>query len=303
MTIVNDTTRRPSPTTDLDQVRRDLDECGYGLLRDALSPEQIKRVTERLTEQAECEGAAGLASIGDGTQVNRTWITEAAPDVTYQLVRMLLNKGAIFHEVVSQPDVLDLMKGLLGPGFILFSTTGLIMRGGSKPQALHSDQQFVPFPTPMPVIANVMHMITDFDGARGGTRVVPGSHKLPSPAIEPEFDADGKLVGLKEAEAEWIAAEGPAGTALVFDGRLWHAGGANVSGELRLALSTAYCMPFVMQQDLLPMGLTDEVLGSLTPELQQLYGLEWRSGMARIEAATGRSNSNMTWPLIPEMHK
>ena len=56
----------PRPTTDLAQAERDLDDWGYCILADALSPEQLARVRTRLVEQAEAEAAAGLGRFDTG---------------------------------------------------------------------------------------------------------------------------------------------------------------------------------------------------------------------------------------------
>jgi ectoine hydroxylase-related dioxygenase (phytanoyl-CoA dioxygenase family) len=305
MTATLKDTKLPTPTTDLDEVKRDLDEFGYGLLRDALTPQQLPAVRDRILEQAECEAQAGVAVIGDGG-MRRQNIAADDGSSPHQIVRMLLNKGSVFHEVAQQPDVLRLMEHMLGRGFLLSSSVGIVMRGGSAQQMLHTDQIFVPFTTPVPLVANVIYMVTDFDGARGGTRVVPGTHRGAAPVYE-QITEDGKVVGVKEPDADWIPVEGPAGTALVFDGRLWHGGGANVSGDLRLALSNYYGTAYMRQNDLLPLGLNDDVLASMTDEFKTLCGFDTLmpggGGLGRIDPGAGRHNVSIQWPLISELHR
>ena len=70
------------------------------------------------------------------------------------------------------------------------------------------------------VTCNVMWTLTDFTAENGATRVVPRSHfsgRQPDPALD--------------EDAEWVAAVAPVGTAMVFEGRLWHSTGANVSNS------------------------------------------------------------------------
>ena len=73
------------------------------------------------------------------------------------------------------------------------------------------------------VVVNVMWMLVDFTAENGGTRLVPRSHLT---GRHPDKGLD--------KDVEPIAAEGPAGTAMVFDGRMWHGTGANVSDGPRL---------------------------------------------------------------------
>jgi ectoine hydroxylase-related dioxygenase (phytanoyl-CoA dioxygenase family) len=46
-----------------------------------------------------------------------------------------------------------------------------------------------------------------------------------------------------------VRATMPAGSVILFDGRTWHRGGANVSGRTRLAISPQYCQPWLRPQE------------------------------------------------------
>ncbi len=295
--------RLPTPTPDLARCKSDLDEHGYCLLAGALSAGEVAALRARLLEQAEAEGKAGLSWIGDGTQYNRTAGAYADSSTPWQIVRSLLNKGRVFHDTIVNPKLLELFGHLLRPEFYCLSTNAILMRRGSKQQLFHADQQYVPCATPVPFVANTLIMITDFDAGNGGTRVVPGSHRRERyPRIDVVMENE-KPVSLRDGDPndDAVSAEGPAGTALVFDGRLWHAGGANTSGELRLALSIYYGLPFVRQQDLLPLSVTDQALAQMSHELKEMIGFRSATGLGRIDAALGRTNSNESFPLIPEM--
>ena len=64
-----------------------------------------------------------------------------------------------------------------------------------------------------PIVCNSMWALTDFTDANGATRLVPGSHTKPNP------DYGGTY--------ETIPAEMKKGSVLIWDGSLWHGGGAN----------------------------------------------------------------------------
>ena len=74
-----------------------------------------------------------------------------------------------------------------------------------------------------------MWMLDDFTEENGATRVVPGSHLW-----------DGQPEQRKVYPGE-VQATGTAGTVVVFDSRLFHAGGANRSAAPRRGLTVFFC--------------------------------------------------------------
>jgi ectoine hydroxylase-related dioxygenase (phytanoyl-CoA dioxygenase family) len=297
-------TRLPSATTDVEQLCRDLDEFGYGLLSDALTPDQVTRARDRVIEQAECESRAGIAYGGDG----RTKTVPIGPiDETTprQAVRALVNKGSIFWELIQQPAVLSVVEHAIGPEYILTSTNAIMLRGGAKPQALHSDlNAWLPFPVAKCLFVNVMYMITDFDAARGATHVVPGTHTGPAPDYTYVTDEAGNIVDVDLPGVVSVVAEGPAGTAIIFDARVWHGGGANTSGELRIGLQLAYTYPTLRQQDAMTNGINDDVYAAMTDEQRRLCGFAtFRGGIGRMDPGTGRVNVDIQFPQVGELHR
>ena len=125
------------------------------------------------------------------------------------------------------------------------------------------------------VCANVMWMLNDFSAENGGTRFVPRSHLRGLPPVS------------GDAEEATLAAEGPAGTAMIFDGRLWHGTGANVSSENRYGLLTTFCGPQFRPQENFTIGTRPEVFEGASPELLALLGFKIWSGYSlggRVES-------------------
>jgi len=60
--VVPEGVELPKPTEDIDQVRDDLRKFGYGLVKNALSPEQVETLKEAIRQQAAGEVEAGVAS-------------------------------------------------------------------------------------------------------------------------------------------------------------------------------------------------------------------------------------------------
>eukprot|EP00479_Gromia_sphaerica_P007737 TRINITY_DN268_c0_g1_i1.p1 TRINITY_DN268_c0_g1~~TRINITY_DN268_c0_g1_i1.p1 ORF type:complete len:122 (+),score=36.05 TRINITY_DN268_c0_g1_i1:165-530(+) len=118
----------------------------------------------------------------------------------------------------------ELMKEILGEDWIIFNYTANIAGYGGTPQFIHQDQGFVTKLLEFPVIGQAIFCLDDFKMENGATHVIPGSHLI----IRDGF----KVSDLPEE----IAAEAPAGTILITDGRLAHGTGQNITQNKRFAL-------------------------------------------------------------------
>lgn len=118
--------RLPEPTTDIDQVKCDLREFGYGLVRDALKPEQLTALQKRLKDQADGEVAAGVSYLDGG------------PKKPNQRIWNLPNKGQEFLDLLGHPLVEQFIPDFLGDGYHLSSYTANINRPGSKGMGMHT---------------------------------------------------------------------------------------------------------------------------------------------------------------------
>jgi ectoine hydroxylase-related dioxygenase (phytanoyl-CoA dioxygenase family) len=63
-----------------------------------------------------------------------------------------------------------------------------------------------------------------------------------------------------------------AGSVLVFDGSIWHGGGANQTGEWRLGLAMNYCAGWLRQQENQQLGIPLAIARSFSPRLRKLVG-------------------------------
>ena len=285
----------PQPTADLTLAKANLDQFGYCLVANALNPEKIGQLRRRLEEQAAAEKQRGLA------------YEDAGPNDTgvNQRVWFLVNKGQVFRDLLLHQVVCELVGHVLGDEFVLSSFTANIAKPGGMME-LHTDQWWMPKPVqpgstsvkpgsitgarfrgrrmgpedadppawiPPAVACNVMWMFTDFTADNGATHVVPGSH-LSGKQPDVELDKD----------VESVPAVAPAGTAMVFEGRLWHSTGANISDAPRLGALSYFCAPQFRQQENLTVGTDPEVLKDAPPELVALLGFKLWQGYGRIES-------------------
>jgi ectoine hydroxylase-related dioxygenase (phytanoyl-CoA dioxygenase family) len=229
---------------DIASAKRDLDEFGYCLLPNALDPDQLGRVRDRLYAQAARETAEGWA---------------VKYDADSQAVLNLVSKGQEFVDLVEAPKILELVEHLIGRTPLLSSITCNIIGPGTKAQALHGDQAILPAPWPRAEVCNVAWMIDDFTAENGATVIVPGSHKF---GTHPDY------ANLPVGEP--VVA--PAGTAMVFDGRLWHGGGENRSNRRRHGILAYYCAPYIRQQENPFLSVDKSVIEGASERLRSLLG-------------------------------
>jgi ectoine hydroxylase-related dioxygenase (phytanoyl-CoA dioxygenase family) len=268
----------PQASRDGARLTADLDRFGYCIIEDALPAKTVAEIHVRLENQAAAETAQGhrklddLQSFGDGNQ----W------------VYMLINKGRVFRELMRQTIARDTVAHVLGTHYLLSNFAATITHPDNNQMGLHIDQWWLPVPRPSgeervrtgdltrsniktgvperaespinpPVVCNVLWMISDFTIENGATRVVPFSHlsgRQPDPS----------------APQETINVTGKAGTALVLEGRTWHAADINRSTAPRYGITTFYCGPQFRQMDNYTYGTKHEVIAELEPDLKQLLG-------------------------------
>ncbi|WP_416897897.1 MAG: phytanoyl-CoA dioxygenase family protein [Minwuia sp.] len=299
----------PEPTTDLVRAKRDLSDHGYCLVADALEPVLLKETAERLAAQARAEDGMGL-SFRDGG-VNQKVVDDYGnmlPDAfssarggINQRVWNLVNKGRCFRDLVIHPLVDELVGHVLGDAFILSNHSANIARPGGVRMGLHTDQWWMPQPVRAdadyvrpadltrapsdgfvhpepslgiapPVVCNTMWMLSDFTAANGATEMVPGSHL--SGAHPNPGDQSGYRI---------VQPEAPAGTLLVFDGRLWHGTGANAANSDRVGILVTFCAPQFRQQENQTLAVDPALWDEMPEKLRARLGFRVWNAYGRIE--------------------
>ena len=301
----------PQPTNDVATLQSNIDEFGYCLVKDAISPDQLTAARQRLLEQAQAELEVGAAFEDGGAKqqwgsftdeegrVRREAFSSKAGGVN-QRVWVLINKGAVFRDLLSQPVMRAVVGHVLGVDYLLSSYGANIAKPGGIAMPLHTDQWWMPEPihrrpNPVPagsltrelsnrvddfpamiappVVVNVMWMLNDFTEANGATRLVPRSHLY---GRRPDKERDKDVVS--------IPAEGSAGSAMVFDGRIWHGTGANVSDGQRLGVLSTFVAPQFRTQVNFTMATAPEVVAEADDDLLALLGFKIWNAYGRIES-------------------
>jgi len=225
--------------------RERLDRDGYAIVEGAISPDLIDALNDALERLERELGAAPAGNRFEGAHTVRIY--------------NLLKFGDPFTLVPTHAAVLPIVEAVLGDGPLISSLSSIAIDPGEIAQPIHADDQVIPLEKPhRPVICNSMWALTDFTEANGATRLVPGTHRQP----DPEYGGDYRT----------IAAEMPKGSVLIWDGALWHGGGANRSDRRRTGIAMNYCAGFIRQQENQQLGLDPELVRTFEPRLRALIG-------------------------------
>ena len=176
-------------------------------------------------------------------------------------VHNLFAKTRAIDDIAIDPILLFAIEGVLGDQFQMSVATAMCPDPGIAPQGLHQDDGHYPLARPRPpFIVNTLIALDDFTEANGATRLVPGSHLSTDP-IDPD--------------APITYAEMGAGSLLIFDGALWHAGGGNrTHDQRRRSINLNFNLSWLRQQENQYIGLPRSLWLELPERLQRLLGFQ-----------------------------
>jgi ectoine hydroxylase-related dioxygenase (phytanoyl-CoA dioxygenase family) len=151
------------------------------------------------------------------------------------------------------------------PGLRVGATQAIQIGPGQKAQPLHRDDLAFMWQHPLygrEARCQIMVAISDFTADNGGTLVIPGSHRWDDERKPERHEAIPTLM--------------KAGSALMFVGSLYHAGGENSSTDTRTGLSMTLDAANLRQEENMYLSLSSEVVRSYPEPIQRLLG--WSSG-------------------------
>jgi ectoine hydroxylase-related dioxygenase (phytanoyl-CoA dioxygenase family) len=219
---------------------------GFTIVEDAIEPELIDALTD---EVARLEAELGVLPAGNIFEGKKTL-----------RVYNLLARGQVFERVPVHPRVLPIIERVLDRGCLVSSLSSIGILPGEVAQPIHADDQLIPLPKPhLPIICNTMWALTDFTAANGATRLLPGSHRA---------DRNPEL-GVAHPT---IAAEMRRGSVLIFDGSIWHGGGANQTEQRRTGVAMNYCAGWIRQQENQQLGIPLATARGFDDRLRKLCG-------------------------------
>ncbi|HEY1425826.1 MAG TPA: phytanoyl-CoA dioxygenase family protein [Caulobacteraceae bacterium] len=245
------------PGFDLRRHMAELEDAGFTVIDDFLSPEQLAAFREGLARHL-------------GTYRGRNPFEGHTTERVYTLV----GRGKVFEDSASDPRLLAILDRLLRPNYLLSANHAICIYPGEKAQNLHFDDGFYPFPRPRPAFSiSTIGAIDPFTPENGGTVMYKGSHKwsleraqkLRTALMRGETTDDTRAVNQLTM---------PAGALCVFHGTLMHGAGANDSDAPRLAWTNHYCEPWARPQENFYLGVPKDKVRGMRRELQTLLGYE-----------------------------
>ncbi|MEM7308554.1 MAG: phytanoyl-CoA dioxygenase family protein [Planctomycetota bacterium] len=199
-----------------DDERRRLDDDGYVVLHgllDALKLDRMREAFERAVGPAARTGDEPSGTRHAGAEL----LEHSSLDVAFTHRRVL---AGVYHVLERPFQVFQLGARDPLPGYGL--------------QGLHAD--WPPRVAGEPyAVATALFLLDDFRPENGATRVVPGSHRSPAPPPRSLGAPDAR-----HPDEELVLA--PAGSVLLFNGHLWHAGTRNRGAGSRRVIQVQFAV-------------------------------------------------------------
>ena len=235
--------------------RKQLDEQGYLIFPQLLSPEEVELILSRLEELWAAEGDHA----GEENYIE--------PGV--RRLANLANKGEIFRSLYAHPQVLEAVEAVMGPDIRASMVNARDVpphTGVRMPFHMDSDKGRVRDEIGYSA-ATAIWMLDEFTVANGATAFVPGSHLLGKSPKE-------VLKDLNASHPDEVVIEGQPGDVLVFNGHCWHAGRPNNTDGHRRAILVHYLRADVPRPENRRQHLDENQRVALAPRERELLGLD-----------------------------
>ena len=243
-----------------------LAEHGAVVVEELLEAELLERFNAELDPLL-----AGASTDHDGKFVNDAvgWFFGAQ---TRHLTGVAGKSPVFAAEILPHPVFLAVCDEVLAPSCARYqlNTAHVLDRGpGSEQQYLHRDQDVwahLPKPHPEIQLASMIALV-DFTADNGATRVAPGSHRWPADRVP--------------TDADLVAGEMNAGSAIIYLGSTIHAGGANVTDvERRRGMHVSYCVGWLRTEENQYLATPIDAVRAMPRQAQELLGYSVHDAIA-----------------------
>jgi hypothetical protein len=230
-------------------IERCLHENGYAIIDKLVPASTMDRIAEEL------EPYVAVAPFGpDGILGRRTKRTGS-----------LIARSPTTRELIVNATVLETVRRFLSHAstFQIHCTQVVSIHPGANAQTLHQDEvawDMFPFPLEFHAQCNTLWAMTDYTEAMGATRVVPRSHRA------------GRCLEFEMADS--LPADMEKGSVLIYDGKVYHGGGANRSDRVRSAINLTYALGWLRQEENQFLSCPLEIARTLPDELLRLMGYQ-----------------------------
>jgi len=251
----------------LDQVAEQIKILGYAVLDSGYSFDQLQKIStefDRLRQiYLNTFNEHTLKKIGE-----------------FHTIRSPLTlDGNFFLDLVFNENLLSLLKKIIPGKFILNQQNGII----NPPQEpynqglWHRDLPYQHFVSSTPLALNALFCVDDFTFENGGTFVLAGTHK------------NEALPSQQYIQKNAIQIQAKAGSFIVLDCMLFHAGGFNKTNSARRAVNHIFNIPFFKQQINIPANINKM---NLSPEAKDILGFNFVEPVSISDYLSTRANKN-----------
>lgn len=225
------------------------------LIRGAVSQEKAAQVAQDLRPYFDTEGHRQQSDFDGYTTLRLSGV---------------LAKSRTAADLIAHPLVLQLADDILLPycsSYRLGSASAIEILPGEKAQRLHRDDTIYPMRiNGVEWQISALWALTEFTPENGATRLVPGSHMM----TEADLEA---LVEARSWDPATVAqAAMKKGDLLVYLGRTYHGGGANVSDKPRIGLVNTYALGWLRVEENHYLAVPREIAESYPEPVQRLLG-------------------------------
>ena len=222
----------------------EIEAQGYTIIPEFVQPKEIARIRHAFDTEVRITEMRAI-----GTDTGKTL-----------RAHNLLAKTRAVDYLFLDPRIRALIEGVLGPRVQINVTTLFNILPGETKQFLHQDDGLWPIKRPHPhFVCNALIALDDFDLENGATHIVPYSHSWHDRPVDQSI--------------ETLQVTMRAGTMLMWEGGLWHGGGANTSKDReRLGFFMSHNVAYLRPQEIQLLSVPREVAVQLPEMLQRLLG-------------------------------
>ena len=218
-------------------------EQGYTVVEQFLTSDVIEPIREAFNTEVPITEMRFL-----GSTTGNTW-----------RAHNLLAKTRAIDELLLDSRLRAIVEGVIGKFCQINIATLFNTLPGEFKQDLHQDDGLWPIPRPHPsFLCNLLIAFDDFTMENGATHVVPHSHQWTKPV---------------DQTIKSVQVEIKSGSAIFWEGGLWHGGGANTTTDQeRMGLFISHLVSYLRPSDLQLVSVPREVVRDLPRKLQRLLG-------------------------------
>ncbi len=216
---------------------------GYAVVENFLTQQNIATIRSAFESDVPITEMRAI-----GTETGRTW-----------RAHNLLAKTRIADSVFLDSRLRAIVDGVIGRYNQINITTLFNTLPGETKQFLHQDDGLWPIPRPHPsFLCNALIAFDDFTQDNGATHLVPYSHTW---------------TGAVDQSIEPIQIEMKSGSMVLWEGGMWHGGGANVTRDQeRMGFFISHQVSYLRPQEIQLLAIPPQVVRQMPRKLRRLLG-------------------------------